>query len=87
MGNIGTPIAMSDYICRIERLENGYEVELFDPEIDKENSKNKTYNDPFRGYAFESLDAVIAFLKENLDKARKKDDYGDAFKSAVKEKK
>lgn len=78
---------MGDYICRIERLENGYEVELFDPEIEKANRKSTTYHDPYKSYAFESTDAVLEFLKENLEKSKKSDAFGDAFKSAVKEKK
>lgn len=80
---------MGDCICRIERLENGYEVELFDPETEKENSKNKTYRSPYKSYAFETTEAVLKFLKENLEKSKKTDVFGDAFKKAVavKEKK
>lgn len=74
---------MGDYICRIERLENGYEVELFDLETEKENSKSKTYRNPYKSYAFESTEAVLEFLKENLEKSKKSDDYGDAFKKAA----
>lgn len=76
------------YICRIERLANGYEVELFDPEVDKKNRVSKgnhVYRDPMMGYAFKNVKEVLAFLEKNLDKAVRSDEYSSSFGEAIKE--
>ena len=83
---------MSDYVCRIERLANGFEVELTDPKIVAQNQKRDTkgmsmgpWKDPKVGYAFKNVDEVCAFLKTNLDKAMPLDEYGSNFDTAVDE--
>lgn len=81
---------MGDYCVRIEKMTNGYEVEIKDPAIVKANAKRdlsaKTYTpykDPMRSYVFTDCDAVLAFLKKNLDKALPDDEYASAFDVAA----
>lgn len=70
---------------RIERLRNGYEVEMCDPEIEKQNRSSKgSYKDPMVGFAFSTLGEVLDFLKKNLDKAMPKNDYSTTFDVAAK---
>lgn len=78
---------MSDCIVKIERLANGYEVEMRDPAIVKKNSNMKSggYKDPHVSYAFKTVDEVMAFLKKNLDKAMPMDEYESSFAEAVTE--
>lgn len=82
---------MSDYVVKIERLANGYEVEMSDPEIIKNNQKPTksgsmgAWKDPKVSYAFKSVDEVIKFLKTNLDKAMPMDEYGSSFEAAAAE--
>jgi hypothetical protein len=81
---------MSEYCCRIERMVNGYEVEMKDPKIIAANRKpNKdgvgSYRDPYVSYVFKSVDEVLAFLKKNLDKALPDDEYETSFDAAMAE--
>ena len=71
---------------RIERATNGYTVCMRDPTIEASNRKrtmksdyDKPYVDPNRTYVFSDIDAVMTFLKANLDKALPKEDYDSAF--------
>lgn len=80
---------MSDYVCRIERLANGYEVEISDPKIVAQNNKrssgNYTWRDPMVGYSFKTVAEVCAFLEKNLEKALPEDEFGKTFDAAVEE--
>ncbi len=80
---------MSDYIVKIERLQNGYEVEMTDPAIAAQNKKSVgklgVWKDPKVCYAFKTVDEVLGFLKGNLDKALPMDEYESAFTEASKE--
>lgn len=81
---------MSEYVLRIEKLENGYEVEICDPKIMESNSKPKSsYQDPWKGYAFESVEGVVKFVTEHLDKLKPPPDadvqYSQAFDEASQE--
>ncbi len=83
---------MDSCVVKIEKLANGYEVELSDPAIVKQNAARdnskgpyKPWKDPKVGYAFKSVQEVCAFLEKNLDKALPLDEYGSAFDSAVAE--
>lgn len=77
---------MGDCICRIEALKNGFEVQLLDREIEKENRKPKGgYRDPWVGYAFETEEAVLKFLKANLKKVSDTSSFSNAFDAAIKE--
>lgn len=74
------------YICRIEKLANGYEVELYDAKRAAKNAKSKgEYIDPMVGYAFKTTEEVCEFLEKNLEKAVPKDEYGSAFDALVAE--
>lgn len=80
--------SMSDFRVCIERMQNGYEVSLSDPKIVKaNNTRDKNgytpYRDPTVEYAFKTVDEVLSFLKENLDKALPKDGFSSAFDAAV----
>lgn len=80
---------MGECTVRIERLKNGYEVEMKDPEIVKANAKPSKgssftpYKNPNVGYVFKTVDEVLAFLKANLEKALPEDDFGSSFDEAV----
>jgi hypothetical protein len=80
---------MSEYCCRIERVKNGYTVEMKDPKIVKQNqaSSNKPspWKDPNVEYVFQTLEQVLDFLKANLDKALPTDDYTTSFDKALTE--
>jgi len=83
---------MDRYVCRIERLNNGYEVELTDPQIVAANNKRDNsgtrvgqWRDPKVGYVFKTVKEVTDFLSKNLDKAMPLDEYGSSFDSAVAE--
>lgn len=77
---------MSD-ICKIERLANGYEVEVTDPKIAAANKKSKMggWKDPKVSYAFKTIKEVLAFLEKNLDKALPLDEYESSFDMAAKD--
>lgn len=77
---------MSECVVKIERLANGYEVEMTDPKIVKENSKidrKGPWRDPKVAYAFKSVEEVLNFLKTNLDTAMPMDDYETSFDAAA----
>lgn len=80
---------MSDCIVRIEKLTNGFEVELRDPKIDAENAKPKSsWKDPWKGYAFKTAAEVAEFLTAVLDKLTTgddKDEFAAAFSAATEE--
>lgn len=79
-----------DTVLRIEKLENGYEVEICDPKIQAKNDKPKSaWEDPWKGYAFTTAEEVKNFVGEHLDSLKPPPDadeeYGSAFKSATSE--
>lgn len=85
---------MDRCVVRIERLNNGFEVEMTDPAIVEYNNKRdnskagiyKPWKDPKVSYAFKTVKEVVAFLEKNLEKAMPIDDeYGSAFDAAVAE--
>jgi len=78
---------MSQDCVRIERLTNGYEVEIYDPKIAAMNEKAKgMYKDPMKSYVFMDVKSVLAFLEKNLETAiPMKDEYGTAFDTAMAE--
>ena len=77
---------MSEYVCRIERLQNGFEVEINDPEIAKQNKSSKgSWRGPMVGYVFKDVKEVLAFLEKNLDKAMPGDESESSFDKAVGE--
>lgn len=82
---------MSDCFIRIERLQNGFEVTMRDPDIVKSNDAASgkggpsAYKNPNLEYAFTTSKEVLDFVKANIDKALPDDDYSDAFDLATEE--
>ena len=79
---------MSDTILRVEKLENGYTVEVCDEKVMANNRKPKSnYEDPWKEYAFEDAAGVVAFVTAHLDKLKPPpgpgEEYDDAFKQAT----
>lgn len=79
-----------DTVLRIEKLENGYEVEICDPKIQAANDKPKSnWQDPWKGYAFTTAEEVKNFVGEHLDSLKPPPDadaeYASAFKKATTE--
>ena len=72
---------------KIERLENGFEVELDDPKIVKANQTAKTgeWKNPSREYAFQTIAQGMDLLSRNLEKALPESDYSSAFDAAAAE--
>lgn len=80
---------MGDTVLRIEKLTNGYEVEICDPKVMENNRKPKTsYEDPWKGYAFTTADEVKTFVGLHLDSLKPPpgpdEEYASAFKQATK---
>ena len=77
-----------DCIVRIEKLTNGYEVEIRDQ---KAAEKNKTksepyrYVDPWKSFAFKTEAEVVAFLSKNLSKATPDNEFSHNFDVAAAE--
>jgi hypothetical protein len=74
---------MGDSIVRIEKLNNGYEVEIRDQKQAAKNAKPGPYIDPWCSYAFKTTAEVCTFLEQNLDKAVPEDDFNASFDAAV----
>ena len=78
---------MSEYSVRIERLANGYEVEITDPKVvaaNRKTNRDTPWRDPKVCYAFPDVKSVLAFLNKNLEKATPMDEYSTSFDAAVK---
>lgn len=75
---------MSDCRVVIERVANGYEVEVSEPASSSKKA-NDLYVDRRKEYVFKSIDEVLKFLTKNLDKALPADEYDSAFDEAVEE--
>ncbi len=84
---------MGEYVLKIEKLENGYEVEVRDAEQaaknNKPSKKNEVtpYADPWKAYAFTTDKEVVAFIKRHLASLPKSshDEFNDAAAEAFKE--
>lgn len=80
---------MDDCILRIEKLDNGFEVEIRDQKAVKRNSasinKPTPYVNPWRSYAFKNTKEVVAFIEKNLDKAVPDDTFSSSFDEAAAE--
>lgn len=78
---------MSEQILRIEKLANGYTVEVTDPAIAKKNKNPKApYESPWKEYAFSSSKEVKTFVSKVLDKLEPvEDDMATNFDRAVSE--
>ena len=81
-------MSYDDQIARICRLENGFEVEIYDPlkKTPKERPGTVPFQDPWKSYAFGTTKEVMKFLSERIDKLSRKSadvEYADAFKEAT----
>lgn len=75
---------MSDDVLRIEKLENGFTVEVRDPKIDAANQKPKAnWQSPWKEYVFSTSKEVIAFVTSHLGSLPKS--AGDEFNDAAAE--
>lgn len=73
----------SDYRVVIERVANGYEVEVSDPAVKNDGLMGSMK--ARKEYVFKTIDEVLNFLTKNLDKALPADEYDSAFDEAVEE--
>jgi len=79
---------MMDACVRIKRVENGFEVEMRDPEIEKSNMKAEgPYKSPEKTYVFTTMPKLMAFLRKQLPEAlaKRDDEYEEGFAMAAKE--
>lgn len=75
---------MSDYVLKIEKLENGFTVEIRDEKIDAANRKPKAqWESPWKEYVFSTSKEVIAFVTSHLGSLPKS--AGDEFNDAAEE--
>lgn len=76
---------MSDTVCRIEKLTNGYTVEIPDAARQKKNkNSNSPYVDPWKEYAFATAAEAATFVTTHLESLSPvEDDMGTHFKRAV----
>ena len=84
---------MGEYVLKVEKLENGYEVEVRDAEQEAKNNKPSKKNEvtpyvePWKAYAFTTDKEVVAFIKRHLASLPKSshDEFNDAAEEAFKE--
>jgi hypothetical protein len=82
---------MAAYKIEIERVANGYEVEIYDHKIMKQNEKSGSgeygpkYKDPRVTYVFKTEAEVMDFLTKNMSKALPKSEFDAAYDAAAKE--
>lgn len=71
---------------KIERIANGFEVCMKDPEVEKQNAKSDgPWKDPEIEYAFKTEEEVLAFVKKAMKKLASGGEYDTAFSKAMKE--
>lgn len=83
-------MSYDDSVLRIEKAENGFEVEIYDEKMAEKNRKGKgAYEDPWKCYIFKTAEEVAKFVNEHLDSLPTPPDadeeYDDAFKQATKD--
>lgn len=78
---------MADCILRIEKLTNGYTVEIPDPTAQKNNKDpKKPYMDPWKEYGFATPEEVTTFVQGHLATLEPvDDDYATSFARATSE--
>lgn len=79
-------MSYDDQIVRICKLQNGFEVEIFDPKPKKDKKDYVPYDAGWRSFAFTSEKDVLKFLGEKLGslKARNHDEeYTAAFEAGL----
>lgn len=77
---------MGDYVLKVEKLENGYEVEIYDDKLDAANQKPKSkWVDPWKSYAFTTAEEVKNFIGEHLDSLKPPPDADEEYSTAFKQ--
>lgn len=79
---------MDDSVLRIERMENGFEVEIYDQKVAAANAKPKSsYESPWKSYAFTTAGDVVKFVTKHLNTLPKSasDEFNEAAAEAFKE--
>lgn len=78
---------MSETVCRIEKLTNGYTVEIPDAAVQKANKNPKSpWKDPWKEYAFATAEEVVAFMSKHLKGLEPpEEDMGTEFARATSE--
>jgi hypothetical protein len=84
---------MGEYVLKIEKLENGFEVEIMDAKIKAENDKPskkgqmKPYVSPWKSYAFTTGKEAVAFVQKHIASLPKssEDEFNDAAVEAFKD--
>jgi hypothetical protein len=84
-------MSYDDQVAKICRLQNAWEVEIYDPPKREAKPKNvpEPYRDPWKSYAFKTSKEVMDFLKQRLDTLRPnhaEGEYADGFAEATKTK-
>jgi hypothetical protein len=74
---------MGDCRVVIERVANGYEVEVTDPAAKSDGLMGSMK--ARKEYVFKTIAEVLSFLNKNLDKALPVDEYDSAFDAAVED--
>lgn len=72
---------MDNDVLRIEKLENGYEVSICDPEMMAANAdpNNKQWKDPWKDYAFTTAEEVKNFVGEHLESLKPPPDADEEY--------
>jgi hypothetical protein len=75
---------MSETVMRVERLANGYTVEVCDPAVMAKNKSSKgMYSNPWKEYAFSDDKTALAFITKILPTLKADDsEAADAFDEA-----
>lgn len=76
---------MDESVARINKLSNGYTVEVCDPaQQEKNKSPKNSYASPWKTYAFSSPKEVLAFLTKVLANLKPADDdMSTSFQRAI----
>lgn len=87
-------MSYDNQILRVCRLENGFEVEVYEPPPPPKKSKKDStlcgcgpYEEPWKAYAFETAETAIAFMAAKMPSMTRKsgeEEYQETFKEATK---
>jgi hypothetical protein len=75
-------------VARISRLENGFEVEVYEKPKEQKKGEPYDYVDPWKKFAFGTAKEMMAFLQGRIEHLKAPDsEYAEGFKEATKTKK
>jgi hypothetical protein len=77
-----------DCVLKIEKMENGFQVNVIDEDIVANNQKPKSsYKSPWKSYGFNDVAAVVEFITKKLSTLKKPPkadaEYAGAFAEAT----